>query len=128
MNGKLTINPLAEVVVEGVGIWEGSLVGQFFDKRLPLHVVWSLVEWLWGKHEIPVISTTDNGLYIFRFKDPDARDWVLENGPLYLDGRPINSSILETGMEMLNVHITSLPIWVKFFNIPMEYWTVISLG
>ena len=31
-------------------------------------------------------------------------------------------------MEMLNVQLTSLPIWVKFFNIPLEYWTVTSLG
>ena len=31
-------------------------------------------------------------------------------------------------MEMLNLQITSLPIWVKFFNIPLEYWTVTSLG
>ena len=29
---------------------------------------------------------------------------------------------------MLNVQITSLPIWVKFFNIPLEYWTATSLG
>ena len=41
---KEIINPPEEAVVEGVGIWEGCLVGQFFDKRLPLHVVRSLVE------------------------------------------------------------------------------------
>ena len=29
---------------------------------------------------------------------------------------------------MLNVQLTSLSIWVKFFNIPLEYWTVTSLG
>ena len=79
--GQVTINPPPEAVVEGVGIWEGSLVGQFLDKRLPLHVVKSFVDQLSGKHEIPEISTTDNGLYIFMFKDLDARDWVLENGP-----------------------------------------------
>ena len=128
VDGKVTINPPAEAVVEGVGLWEGSLVGQFFDKRLPLHVVSSLVERLWGKHEIPVISTTDNGLFIFRFKDLDARDWVLENGPWYLAGRPIILRLWKPGMEMLNVHNTSLPIWVKFFNIPLEYWTATSLG
>ena len=128
VDGKVTITPPAEAVVEGVGLWEGSLVGQFFDKRLPLHVVRSLVERLWGKHEIPEISTTDNGLYIFRFKDLDARDWVLENGPWYLLGRPIILCFWKPGMEMLNVQITSLPIWVKFFNIPLEYWTVTSLG
>ena len=128
VNGKVTINPPAEVVAEGIGLWEGSLVGQFFDKRLPLHVVRSFVERLWGKHEIPEISTTDNGLYIFRFKDMGARDWVLENGPWYLAGRPIILRSWKPGMEMLNVHITSLPIWVKFFNIPLEYWTVTCLG
>ena len=53
VDGKVIINPPLEAVVEGVGIWEGCLVGQFFDKRLPLHVVKSLVVRLWGKHEIP---------------------------------------------------------------------------
>ena len=128
LDGKVTINPPPEAVVEGVGIWEGRLVGQFLDKRLPLHVVKSFVGRLWGKHEIPEISTTDNGLYIFRFKDLDARDWVLENGPWYFAGRPIILRFWKPDMEMLNVQITSLPIWVKFFNIPLEYWTVTSLG
>ena len=31
-------------------------------------------------------------------------------------------------MEMLNVQITSLSIWVKFYNIPLEYWTGTCLG
>ena len=128
VDGKVTVNPPPEAVAEGVGLWEGSLVGQFFDRRLPLHVVKSLVERLWGKHEIPGISTTDNGLYIFRFRDLAARDWVLENGPWYFAGRPIILRIWKPGMEMLNVQITSVPIWVKFFNIPLEYWTVTSLG
>ena len=128
VDGKLTINPPPEAVAEGVGIWEGSLVGQFLDKRLPLHVIRSFVERLWGKREIPEISITDNGLYIFRFRDPVARDWVLENGPWYMAGRPIIIRFWKPCMEMLNVHITSLPIWVKFFNIPLEYWTVTSLG
>ena len=128
VDGKLTINPPPEAVAEGVSIWEGSLVGQFLDKRLPLHVVRSFVERLWGKHEIPEISITDNGLYIFRFRDMVARDWVLENGPWYMAGRPIIIRSWKPGMDMLNVQITSLPIWVKFFNIPLEYWTVTSLG
>ena len=121
VDGKVIINPPSEAVEEGLGIWEGCLVGQFFDKRLPLHVVKIVVERLWGMHEMPEISTTDNGLYIFRFVDRVARDWVLENGPWYFFGRPIILRSWKPGMEMLNVQITSLPIWVKFFNIPLEY-------
>ena len=128
VDGKLTINPPPEAMAERVGICEGVLVGQFLDKRLPLHVVRSFVERLWGKHEIPEISITDNGLYIFRFRDLVARNWVLDNGPWYMAGRPIIIRFWKPGMEMINVQITSLPIWVKFFNIPLEYWTVTSLG
>ena len=109
VDGMMIVKPPAEAVVEGVGIWEGSLLGQFYDKRLPIHVVRSLVDRLWGKHEMPKITTTD-GLYIFRFRDRDARNWVLENGPWNLASRPIILRIWKPGMEMLNVHLTSLPI------------------
>ena len=70
MDGKKIIQPPAAAVLEGVEFWEGSLVGQFFDKGLPLHVVRSIVDRLWG-HELPEISTTE-GMYIFRFRDPKA--------------------------------------------------------
>ena len=74
VNGSLVIYPPAEAVSEGMSIWKGCLVGQFFDKRLPLHVVRAKVDRLWGKHEMFEISTTDNGLYLFRFRDMDAWD------------------------------------------------------
>ena len=115
VDGKLTINPPPEAVAEGVGMWEGSLVGQFLDKRLPLHVIRSFIERLWGKREIPEISITDNGLYIFRFRDPVARDWVLENGPWYMAGRPIIIRLWKPGMEMLNVHTGPLLALATFF-------------
>ena len=31
-------------------------------------------------------------------------------------------------MDMLHIQLTSIPIWVKFYNIPSEYWTNTSLG
>ena len=123
VDGVPEIHPPDEPVFEGVSMWKGCLVGQFFDKRLPIHVVRATVDKLWGKHEMPEISTTDNGLYLFRFRDMVARDWVMENGPWYIAGRPIILRVWQPSMEMLNIQLTSLPIWVKFYNIPLEYWT-----
>ena len=77
---------------------------------------------------MPEISTTDNGLYLFRFRDMDARDWVMESGPWYIAGRPIILCVWKPDMEMLNIQLTSLPIWVKFYNIPLAYWTNTFLG
>ena len=36
VDGKTVINPPAGAVLEGVEFWEGCIVGQFLDKRLPL--------------------------------------------------------------------------------------------
>ena len=128
VDGVPEIHPPDEAVFEGVSMWKGCLVGQLFDQRLPIHVVRATVDKLWGKHEMPEISTTDNGRYLFRFRDMDAQDWVMENGPWYIAGRPIILRVWQQGMEMLNIQLTSLPIWVKFYNIPLEYWTNTCLG
>ena len=91
-------------------------------------MVRSLVNKLWGKKEMPDISTTENGLYLFRFRDLDARDLVMESRPWHLAGRPFILCTWRPSMDMLNIQLTSIPIWVKFYNIPLEYWTNISLG
>ena len=62
-DGKIVARPPAEVVNEGIDMLKGCLVGQFLDKRLPFPVVRSLINRLWGKKEMPDISTTENGLF-----------------------------------------------------------------
>ena len=128
VDGSLVIHPPAEAVSEGMSMWKGFLVGKLFNKRIPLYVVRAVVDKLWGKHEMPEISTTDNGLYLFRFRDMDARDWVMESGPWYIARRLVILQVWQPSMEMLNIQLTSLPIWVKFYNIPLEYWTNTCLG
>ena len=98
-NGKLVAKSPAEAVNEGIDMWKGCLVGQFLDKRLPFPVVRSLVNRLWGKREMPEISTTGNGLFFFRFKDPEARDWVMNAGPWHLAGRPFIVRAWKPGMD-----------------------------
>ena len=127
-DGKIVARPSAEVVNEGIEMWKGCLVGQFLDKRLPFPVVRSLINRLWGKKEMSDISTTENGLFFFRFRDPEARDWVMDSGPWNLAGRPFILRAWKPGMDMLNIQLSSIPIWVKFYNIPLEYWTSTGLG
>ena len=77
-DGKFVVKAPEESVMEGIDMWKGCLVGQFLDKKLPFPVVRSLVNKLWGKKEMSDISTTENGLYFFRFRDLDARNWVMD--------------------------------------------------
>ena len=127
-DGKLVAKPPVEAVNEGIDMWKGCLVGQFLDKRLPFPVVRSLINRLWGKREMPDISTTENGLFFFRFRDPKARDLVMNAGPWHLAGRPFKLRAWKPGMDMLNIQLSSIPIGVRFYNIPLEYWTSTCLG
>ena len=128
VDGMIVAKPSVEAVNEGIDMWKGCLVGQFLDKRLPFPVVRSLVNRLWGKREMPEISTTENGLFFFRFRDPEARDWVMDAEPWHLAGRPFILRAWKPGMDMLNIQLSSIPIWVRFYNIPLEYWTSTCLG
>ena len=127
-DGKIIAKPPVEAVNDGIDMWKGCLVGQFLDKRLPFPVVRSLVNRLWGKREMSDISTTESGLFFFRFRDPEARDWVMNAGPWHLAGRPFILRAWKPGMDMLNIQLSSIPIWVRFYNIPPEYWTSTCLG
>ena len=50
VDGTPVIHPPAEAMFEGMSLWKGCLVGQFFDK--PIHVVRGAVDKLWEKHEM----------------------------------------------------------------------------
>ena len=109
-------------------MWKGCLVGQFLDKRLSFPIVRSLVNRLWGKKEMPDISTNENGLYFFRFRDPEARDWVMDSRPWHLAGRPFILRAWQPCMDMVDIQLSNIPIWVKFYNIPCLGYIASTVG
>ena len=60
---------------------------------------------------MPDISTTESGLFFFRFKDPEARDWVMNDGPWHLAGRPFILRTWYPGMDMLNIQLSCKHCW-----------------
>ena len=60
VDGVPEIHPPDEAVFEGVSMWKGCLVGQFFDRILPIHVVRVMVDKLWGKHDAGASINTPN--------------------------------------------------------------------
>ncbi|GAV78919.1 DUF4283 domain-containing protein, partial [Cephalotus follicularis] len=120
-NGMIVVEPLPEIASEGSKLWANSLVGQFLGKKPPFSFVKSTIERLWCKKEIPHIVTCDNGLYIFKFLNSGARDWVLESCPWHVGGSPVFLAPWRPKLETSNLCLSKVPIWVKLFNIPPEY-------
>ncbi|KAF6136135.1 hypothetical protein GIB67_030183 [Kingdonia uniflora] len=61
--------------------------------------------------------------YFFRFSVDEDREMTLEQGPIYIASkiffiRPWNPNTY----AKIN-SISSVPIWVKFMDLPLQFWT-----
>jgi hypothetical protein len=127
-NGRVTIQPPREAVVNGVEKWSSALIGQFLDKPLPFYVVKRSVEKLWDKYGSVDVSLMENGLFLFWFKDEQSREAVLEEKLWYVANKPLILRKWVPGMQLLKLSLASIPIWIKLHHIPLEYWNTICLS
>jgi hypothetical protein len=67
-------------------------------------------------------------LYLFRFVDESTRDTVLEEKIWYFANKPIILRRWTPGMQMMNLSLNSVPIWIKLHNLPLEYWNTVCLS
>jgi hypothetical protein len=68
------------------------------------------------------------GLYIFQFEDGKSRDVVLEEKLWHIANRPLILRRWVPGMQLLKLSLSSVPVWIKLHNLPMEYWNTACLG
>ncbi|KAK9265503.1 hypothetical protein L1049_005517 [Liquidambar formosana] len=122
VNGKIVVKPPLDVAKRGCEIWKDCLVGQFIDKRPSFSFLRTTIDRLWGRKEMPEIITTDGGMFMFRFSDLSALEWVLDNGPWHIGGKPLILRKWKPMMDLSKPMLSKLPIWVKFYKVPPEYW------
>ncbi|PIA58633.1 hypothetical protein AQUCO_00500524v1 [Aquilegia coerulea] len=121
MEGDVTVVPRT-ILDKGVNLWKDHLVGYFIDKRMSFSLVKRSVEKEW-KVKGGLQITTDGKLYYFKFVDPDDRRRILEEGPIFVAGRIM--VIRQWSGEVFDKknQITSVPIWVKCYDIPTQMWS-----
>ncbi|CAL5443148.1 unnamed protein product [Camellia sinensis] len=107
--------------------WENALVGYFIDKRFSFHYVKTWAEKFWRNLLEDVVSI-DNGFFIFKVKSEEAMDTILENGPYYVGARLIVIKKLQPLLKLTKCEFSSVPLWVKFYNVPLELWSEEGLG
>lgn len=56
------------------------------------------------------------------FDNTDSCDSVLEGGPWYVGNQLLLLKRWKRTMKLTKESVSQIPIWVKLFNVPMEYW------
>ncbi|CAL5438294.1 unnamed protein product [Camellia sinensis] len=84
-------------------------------------------EKLWGNLLEDVVSI-DNSFFIFKVKSEEAMDTILEDGPYYVGARLIVIKKWQPGLKLTKCEFSSAPLWVKLYNVPLEFWSEEGLG
>jgi len=60
---------------------------------------------------------------VFNFRDENKLESILENGPYFCRGKHIVIKKWHPGMQLTKSVFSSVPVWIKFYNVPLELWT-----
>ncbi|KAI8559170.1 hypothetical protein RHMOL_Rhmol04G0152300 [Rhododendron molle] len=82
----------------------------------------SWAQWVW-KIDTDDVITLDNGFFVFNFSDAAALDYILENDPYFCGGKHIVIKKWHLGMHLTKGAFSSVLVWVKLYNVPLESWT-----
>jgi len=127
-DGRVIVQPPKEAIEEGILKWSSSLIGQFLEKPLPFYVVKRTVENIWSAYGKVEVFLLENGLYLFRFADKGSREAVLEEKLWHVANKPLILRRWTPGMQLLKLSLSSIPIWIKLHNLPMEFWNTTCLS
>ncbi|KAF7113421.1 hypothetical protein RHSIM_RhsimUnG0127600 [Rhododendron simsii] len=120
---KVVVCPPQDVIDQGSDRWNDCVVGYFLDKRVPFPLVKNIVMRIWEKFGIYDVLANDQGFFFFQFSKPDAYHSLMGSGLCHIAGKLMILKPWKPQMELTKERLSSIPIWVQFSNIPLEFWT-----
>ncbi|XP_044494725.1 uncharacterized protein LOC123217662 [Mangifera indica] len=64
------------------------------------------------------------GVYLLKFKDEEGMMKVLEEETWIIGGQPLFVRRWEKNLSMVAENIKKIVVWVKFYGIPLEFWSL----
>ncbi|GAV62122.1 DUF4283 domain-containing protein, partial [Cephalotus follicularis] len=82
----------------------------------------------WGQVGHFSFHVVGNGVFMVKFDNGQARDWVMDNGPWDIWGYHLALRKWSKGMSLTLEDCKSIPVWVKLSKVPVQYWTKLGLS
>ncbi|GAV84756.1 DUF4283 domain-containing protein, partial [Cephalotus follicularis] len=102
-------------------VWEHSLVAFLVGKRLPVKNVKEILQRKWGQIGSFSVHVSGNGVFLVKFDNGQARDWVMDNGPWDIWGNNLVLRKWSKGMSLSLEECKSILVWVKLSMVPVQY-------
>lgn len=125
-NGVLTVKIEEEDIKDHVKTWESALIGFVVGETPTVNYMENFVEKEWKAK--PKVLMHDEGYFAFKFLNKVEKERILEEGPYYINSRPLVLKEWELDFVFDKAVLSSIPIWVKFPGLPVGYWSVEALS
>ena len=121
--GKPRVVTAIAISVEGSKRWASTLVGCFVGGSLPFSAVQNIARSIWRTDGLVDVLSIEKGFFLFRFANKEGMTTVVERGPWLFAGRYLVLQKWSPGLPLSKANLSSIPIWAKFHNVPIELWT-----
>ncbi|XP_062114379.1 uncharacterized protein LOC133825461 [Humulus lupulus] len=116
-----------EDIVEEVNYWSPSLVCYVLGANPPLPVLEGFCRRIWKNMGIDKVAGLGQGVFIVRFNTVEQRDFVLNNGIMFFDKKPLIMKPWNANDDFKKEDMQQVPIWIQLTNLDLKYWGEQSL-
>ncbi|KAG5565789.1 hypothetical protein RHGRI_001646 [Rhododendron griersonianum] len=110
-----------DIELTDVGLWNKYLVGHFLDGKMAYPLVLSTAKNQW-KELFVAVKPGVAGCYLFKFRDEQAKQSVLDGGPYFISQRYLVLKDWHRMMQPVKEQPSHIPVWVRLHNLPLELW------
>lgn len=128
VEGRVVIRPPLSVDLQGRKAWENCLVGYFFEKRVSFHSMEFNAKKRWGNRGLKEVIMNDEGFFFFKFEEEEDLLEVLEDEACMIEVKPLILQRWYPQIVLAKDVPKTIPLWVKMYNIPLQYWHVGGLS
>ncbi|GAV84260.1 DUF4283 domain-containing protein/zf-CCHC_4 domain-containing protein [Cephalotus follicularis] len=82
----------------------------------------------WGQVGSFSFHSVSNGVFLVKFENGQARDWVMDNGPWDIWGYHLALRKWCKGMSLKLEECSTIHVWVKLSNVSIQFWTKMGLS
>lgn len=122
LNDRVVVSPPEDVERLGQSKWQRCIVGHFLDKKLAFTAVSSIAMRIWAKFAICEVHSNEQGFFFFLFEGEKFQQ-ILERGPWHFRGKMLILKLWHPHLKLEKEQLATIPLWVHFFNVPLELWT-----
>lgn len=96
---------------------------KFLGAFPPLSLIQGVIHQIWGRCDRVNVIPLKNGLFLFKFENPQTCAWVLEGGPWFVAQRPLLLKKWTPGISLEKFSFSTVLLGINIRGLPMVLFT-----